>query len=229
MPSHDAPLTRQWIVVGQDGRDAGDPSVAQALPNPLAHAWSRSLAHRAAMAVPLLRPLAGRSTNTAQPPGQQTESASGNTSTGQADDSVLLSVKVTAALARYQRTLARAPLAAASRTEYTARVRGFLAWLETGGRDLDLYGYPSTDPGVRDGAVRDWRSWAKTAPGCSRRRSTTPLPRSTTSTPAAASGRPPLAGSRCRGGRRRRSGRGRCCGCGALRIHLEHRGGAAMR
>jgi len=71
-------------------------------------------------------------------------------------------VEATAALARYQRTLARAPLAAASRAKYTARVRGFLAWLDTSGRDPDLDGDPLTDPVARDGAVRDWRAWAKT-------------------------------------------------------------------
>jgi len=74
----------------------------------------------------------------------------------------MLSVELTAALARYQRTLARAPLAAASRAKYTARVRGFLAWLDTAGRDPDLDGDPLTDPVARDGAVRDWRVWAKT-------------------------------------------------------------------
>ncbi len=67
--------------------------------------------------------------NVAQSPGQQTESASGNTGTGQSGGSGVLSVELTAALARYQRALARAPLAAASRAKYTARVRGFLAWL----------------------------------------------------------------------------------------------------
>ena len=74
----------------------------------------------------------------------------------------MLSVEVTAALARYQRALARAPLAAASRAKYTARVRGFLSWLDTAGRDPDLDGDPLTDPVARDGAVRDWRAWAKT-------------------------------------------------------------------
>ncbi len=37
MPTHDAPLTRQQIVVGQDGRHASGPSVAQALADPDAH------------------------------------------------------------------------------------------------------------------------------------------------------------------------------------------------
>jgi len=53
-------------------------------------------------------------------------------------------------------------LAAASRAKYAARVRGFLAWLDTAGRDPDLDGDPLTDPVARDGAVRDWRVWAKT-------------------------------------------------------------------
>jgi len=100
--------------------------------------------------------------NVAQSPGQQTESASGNTGTGQSGGSGVLSVELTAALARYQRALARAPLAAASRAKYTARVRGFLAWLGTPGRDPDLDGDPLTDRVARDGAVRDWRAWAKT-------------------------------------------------------------------
>ncbi len=48
--------------------------------------------------------------NAAQSAGQHAESASGNTGTGQAGGSGLLSVEATAALARYQRALARAPL-----------------------------------------------------------------------------------------------------------------------
>ena len=75
----------------------------------------------------------------------------------QAGSSAVLSVELTAALARYQRALARAPLAAASRAKYTARVRGFLAWLGAAGRDPDRDGDPLTDPVARDGAVRDWR------------------------------------------------------------------------
>jgi len=100
--------------------------------------------------------------NAAQSPGRRTESASGNTVAVQDGGSGVLSVEATAALARYQRALARAPLAAASRAKYTARVRGFLAWLDSAGRDPDLDGDPLTDPVARDGAVRDWRSWAKT-------------------------------------------------------------------
>ncbi len=69
-----------------------------------------------------------------------------------AGSSAVLSVELTAALARYQRALARAPLAAASRAKYTARGRGFLAWLDTAGRDPDLDGDRLTDPGARDGA-----------------------------------------------------------------------------
>jgi len=98
--------------------------------------------------------------NTRQRSGQHTESASGNTAVARGAGPDVLSVEATAALARYQRTLARAPLAAASRAKYTARVRGFLAWLDTAGRDPDLDGDPLTDPVARDGAVRDWRAWA---------------------------------------------------------------------
>ncbi|MDN5749322.1 MAG: tyrosine-type recombinase/integrase [Pseudonocardia sp.] len=68
-------------------------------------------------------------------------------------------MELTAELARYQRALARAPLAGATRTKYVARVRGFLAWLAATESDV---GDPLTDPAARDGAVRDWRVWAKT-------------------------------------------------------------------
>lgn len=86
-----------------------------------------------------------------------------------------LPVELAAELARYQRTLARAPLAGATRAKYVARVRGFLVWLAAS--DLSGYGGadnraddgaggevgdPLADPAVRDGAVRDWRVWAKT-------------------------------------------------------------------
>jgi len=121
----------------------------------------------------------------------------------------VLSVEATAALARYQRTLARAPLAAASRAEYTARVRGFLTWLDTAGRDPDLDEDPLTDAVARDGAVRDWRPWAKTAAR---------LQPATINNTLVSIDDFYI-----------RRGLGRCCGCGALRIHLGHRGGAAMR
>ena len=60
--------------------------------------------------------------NTPRPPGQSAESASGNTAAVEAGGSGMLSVELAAALARYQRALARAPLAAASRAKYTAPV-----------------------------------------------------------------------------------------------------------
>ena len=86
--------------------------------------------------------------NAAQSPNQHTESASGNMGTGQAGGLGLLSVELTAALTRYQRALSRAPLAAPPRAKYTARVRGFLAWLGAAGRDPDLDGDPLTAGGV---------------------------------------------------------------------------------
>jgi integrase len=80
---------------------------------------------------------------------------------------IALPVELAAELALYQRALARAPLAGATRAKYVARVRGFLVWLAT--TDLSAYGSaadqagePLTDPAARDGAVRDWRVWAKT-------------------------------------------------------------------
>lgn len=92
------------------------------------------------------------------PPGQST---SGNTA--KADGGApLLSVERTAALAGYQRTLATAPLSAGSRAKYVARVRGFLAWLDTTDYAPEVDGDPLTEPAARDGAVRDWRAWAKT-------------------------------------------------------------------
>jgi len=101
--------------------------------------------------------------STAERPVEQAESTSGNTATADAGDGPPLSVELTAALARYQRSLAGAPLAAASRAKYVTRVRGFLAWLDaTVDLDPDRDGDPLEDPGARDGAVRDWRAWAKT-------------------------------------------------------------------
>jgi integrase len=94
---------------------------------------------------------------------------------------IALPVELAAELALYQRALARAPLAGATRAKYVARVRGFLVWLAT--TDLSAYGSaadqagePLTDPAARDGAVRDWRVWAKTVGRQARPRSTTPAP-----------------------------------------------------
>lgn len=103
--------------------------------------------------------------NQVQAPHEPAESTSGNTAQDEERPgrAAVLSVEATAAIARYQRALAAAPLSAASRAKYVARVRGFLAWLEDAGRDPELDGDPLEDPAARDGAVRDWRAWAKTA------------------------------------------------------------------
>lgn len=99
--------------------------------------------------------------NPAPAVGERAGSTSGNT-----DDvgpgPALLSVELTAALTRYQRALTAAPLAPPSRAKYVARVRGFLVWLDGAGLDPAVDGDPLDDPAARDGAVRDWRVWAKT-------------------------------------------------------------------
>lgn len=100
--------------------------------------------------------------NTAQAVDEQVESTSGNKDEPGTAATAALSVELTAALVRYQRALAGAPLAPASKAKYIARVRGFLAWLDTGGYDTAVDGEPLTEPAARDGAVRDWRAWAKT-------------------------------------------------------------------
>lgn len=102
--------------------------------------------------------------NTAERGAQTSDSASGNTD----DDAdrphgpAVLSVESTAELARYQRALAAAPLSAGSRAKYAARVRSYLHWLDTSAIGEEVHGDPLEDPGARDGAVRDWRAWAKT-------------------------------------------------------------------
>lgn len=81
-----------------------------------------------------------------------------------------LPLEFVAALAGYERALRSAPLAAATRRKYLARVRGYLTWLATTQHDgIDLHddrdgraGGALTDPAARDGAVRDWRAHAKT-------------------------------------------------------------------
>ncbi|WP_298800455.1 tyrosine recombinase XerC [uncultured Pseudonocardia sp.] len=108
--------------------------------------------------------------NTAQAPSQPGETTSGNTARTGGGAAPLLSVELTAALAGYQRALTAAPLSASSRRKYAARVRGFLIWLDTAQTDPDLDGDPLGDPAARDGAVRDWRAWAKTV---ARHRATT--------------------------------------------------------
>lgn len=71
----------------------------------------------------------------------------------------MLPLEFAAALAGYQRGLRTAPLAAGTRAKYTSRVRGYLVWLATTTVDL---GDPLEETSARDGAVRDWRAWAKT-------------------------------------------------------------------
>ena len=101
--------------------------------------------------------------NTAERGQQIADPASGNTvvAAGPSSEVAALSVEATAALARYQRALGTAPLSAGSRAKYTARVRGYLLWLDTSAPDV-IDGDPLEEPAARDGAVRDWRTWAKT-------------------------------------------------------------------
>lgn len=87
---------------------------------------------------------------------QLTESASGNTDRV---DEAVLPLEFAAALAGYQRGLRAAPLAEGTRAKYVSRVRSYLAWLATADADL---GDPLEETSARDGAVRDWRAWAKT-------------------------------------------------------------------
>ena len=86
--------------------------------------------------------------NTSPRAAQPAGSASGNTGASPriAGGVIGLPVQLAAELARYQRALARAPLAGATRTKYVARVRGFLVWLAA----ADLSGYDETrgEPGV---------------------------------------------------------------------------------
>jgi integrase/recombinase XerC len=100
------------------------------------------------------------------------EPASGNTDDpdGPLDDGAggsadgPLPLELAAALAGYERALRAAPLAAATRAKYASRVRGYLAWLATDidASDDELRAQALDDPAARDGAVRDWRAWAKT-------------------------------------------------------------------
>ena len=90
---------------------------------------------------------------------QLVEPASGNTDRNDGRAASLLPLEFAAALAGYQRALRGAPLAAATRAKYVSRVRGYLVWLATADADL---GDPLEETSARDGAVRDWRAWAKT-------------------------------------------------------------------
>lgn len=95
--------------------------------------------------------------NTPYPQLQLAESTSGNTDRV---DEPVLPLEFAAALAGYQRGLRSAPLAEGTRAKYVSRVRGYLSWLGTTA-DGDL-GDPLEETSARDGAVRDWRAWAKT-------------------------------------------------------------------
>lgn len=115
--------------------------------------------------------------NTAEAAPRPVVSASGNTGdddqgpTGDIDGGgahSLLPLDFAAALAGYERALRAAPLAPATRAKYVSRVRGYLTWLAATGSEPDHDRAPNpglralTEPGARDGAVRDWRGWAKT-------------------------------------------------------------------
>jgi integrase/recombinase XerC len=66
-------------------------------------------------------------------------------------------------LAEYDRVLASAALAPGTRRAYRSRVAGYLGWLsgdQVGGSDLGG-GDPLGEPGARDRAVREYRSWMK--------------------------------------------------------------------
>jgi integrase/recombinase XerC len=92
---------------------------------------------------------------------QLVEPASGNTDRVDDRAAPLLPLEFAAALAGYQRALRSAPLAAATRAKYVSRVRGYLTWLAASDRDVETDGDPLGEPAARDGAVRDWRAWAK--------------------------------------------------------------------
>ena len=64
------------------------------------------------------------------------------------------------ALARYERWLARQPLAQRTREAYAAQVRGYLAWLAGSARGAAAL----VEPKARDWAVRDYKRHVKAAP-----------------------------------------------------------------
>lgn len=106
--------------------------------------------------------------NTVLPDPQRAGSTSGNTPPTAEET---LPLAYAAALAGYHRALQTAPLSAGTRAKYVSRVRGYLTWLATSPPDLpgsaqqgvDRVDVPElNEPGARDGAVRDWRAWAKT-------------------------------------------------------------------
>jgi site-specific recombinase XerD len=76
-----------------------------------------------------------------------------------------LPLEYAAALAAYQRRLRTAPLSPTTRAKYVSRVRGYLTWLATAAvleTDDTVARDPLEEAAARDGAVRDWRAWAKT-------------------------------------------------------------------
>lgn len=99
--------------------------------------------------------------NTARRARQPDEPASGNTGSVETDPAELLPLEFAAALAGYERALRAAPLAAGTRSKYASRVRSYLTWLATTDLDPETEGDPLEEPAARDGAVRDWRAWAK--------------------------------------------------------------------
>ncbi|GAA3428727.1 hypothetical protein GCM10018953_59110 [Streptosporangium nondiastaticum] len=84
--------------------------------------------------------------------------ASGNTSRSRA---VQLPGPYATILTDYATALERSPLADSTKTKYTSRLRGYLAWLadQTDAGALD--GDPLTDPIAATGAVRDFRRHLK--------------------------------------------------------------------
>lgn len=104
--------------------------------------------------------------NTPKAGAEQTESTSGNTKLAAGGGSAELPLEYAAALAAYQRGLRVAPLSPSTRAKYVSRVRGYLTWLASAAvlenNNAGGGGDPLDEPRARDGAVRDWRVWAKT-------------------------------------------------------------------
>jgi site-specific recombinase XerD len=70
-----------------------------------------------------------------------------------------------AAHAIYVAELAQAPLSAESRRTYASKARQYLVWLASWLHATDAGGDPLSDPGVRDRAVREWRTHLVTEAG----------------------------------------------------------------
>jgi hypothetical protein len=93
---------------------------------------------------------------------QRVNVTSGNTDSGEAASIAVLPLEYTAALVSYQRGLRAAPLAGPTRVKYVSRIRGYLVWLASSDRNVETDADPLEESAARDGAVRDWRAWAKT-------------------------------------------------------------------